>query len=518
MKLKNAIYLKTTIQHFETKLKIIQHWLNVPVLIGAITISGGGCLFLTWGITSTGVSSQLSSTEQLNQLVLIAIENLSIVPSLFVLWMGALLVLSLNEMIVSITPNKVEIKQGPIIRPIKESLNSHQVKSIYIQAKGNPSQPEKKHHYNIYATTSRSEHPQRLFSHLKEQKKAEWLKQEIERLLAMKSDKADIFYSWVGLEEKYNLNLNLEKGERQASGVYHGYDLHVETFSKITRSNNILLTLSGDKLTAQTALPILLNTDTPLDLTPKDLLSLFSPSRPEAGYFLKGSTKFDKETIIYEQKEIEVHFSFLEFLFESFYNLLEAYPHIIRLGGEAVNVLMDIATHRQHPFKAVAAQLLKDIATNTHTQLKPHLSTLLCARCLTRLSPHPIKLRFQQMEYYGCRTCAQSQQFIGAAYVVAILDNQTQAEISQKRKATYVNWLPRRTLFDFNHVEIIQATDEEVERFVVQVGNDTDPYRKNHYQTLPYFIDPHCHLSPNSLRVLDNVFGEGTQGRWEEMD
>jgi hypothetical protein len=29
-------------------------------------------------------------------------------------------------------------------------------------------------------------------------------------------------------------------------------------------------------------------------------------------------------------------------------------------------------------------------------------------------------------------------------------------------------------LFDFDRVEIQQATDEEVERFAVQVGNDTD--------------------------------------------
>ena len=56
-------------------------------------------------------------------------------------------------------------------------------------------------------------------------------------------------------------------------------------------------------------------------------------------------------------------------------------------------------------------------------------------------------------------------------------------------------------------MEIIQATDEEVERFAVQVGNDTDPYREPRYEQMQCSVDPKCQLSENTLRILESIFG-----------
>jgi hypothetical protein len=75
-----------------------------------------------------------------------------------------------------------------------------------------------------------------------------------------------------------------------------------------------------------------------------------------------------------------------------------------------------------------------------------------------------------------------------------------------------VNWLARRTLFDFNQVEIIQATDEDVERFAVQVGNDTDPVRQPRYAQMQCFIASQCRLSEKFLRVLQIMFGQVENG------
>jgi hypothetical protein len=69
-----------------------------------------------------------------------------------------------------------------------------------------------------------------------------------------------------------------------------------------------------------------------------------------------------------------------------------------------------------------------------------------------------------------------------------------------------VNWLAQQRLFDFDRVEIIQATDEDVERFAMQVGNDTDPVRQTRYAHIPCLIAPDCRLSENSLRILRNFF------------
>jgi len=57
-------------------------------------------------------------------------------------------------------------------------------------------------------------------------------------------------------------------------------------------------------------------------------------------------------------------------------------------------------------------------------------------------------------------------------------------------------------------VNIIQATDEEVERFAVQVGNDIDPFRKPRYKEMPCLIDTDCDLSENTWRILQQMFGQ----------
>ncbi len=70
-----------------------------------------------------------------------------------------------------------------------------------------------------------------------------------------------------------------------------------------------------------------------------------------------------------------------------------------------------------------------------------------------------------------------------------------------------VNWLARRTLFDFDEIEIVRATDEDVERFVVQAGNDTDEFRQSRYREMSCKIVLDCRLSGNTLRILKNTFG-----------
>lgn len=56
-------------------------------------------------------------------------------------------------------------------------------------------------------------------------------------------------------------------------------------------------------------------------------------------------------------------------------------------------------------------------------------------------------------------------------------------------------------------MEIIQATDEDVERFAIQVGNDTDSSRQGNYAKMPYTLNKDCQLSENTKRVLDSMFG-----------
>jgi hypothetical protein len=79
-----------------------------------------------------------------------------------------------------------------------------------------------------------------------------------------------------------------------------------------------------------------------------------------------------------------------------------------------------------------------------------------------------------------------------------------------------VNWFRRDSLFDFDRVELVQANDEEVERFAVRVGNDTDPVRSPRYGQMACLIGPDCRPSENTWRILQSQFGE--VGRLEEGD
>ena len=89
-----------------------------------------------------------------------------------------------------------------------------------------------------------------------------------------------------------------------------------------------------------------------------------------------------------------------------------------------------------------------------------------------------------------------------------MLDSDLALEKFQQNGILRVNWLEHRHLFDFDEVQIVQATDEDVERFAVQVGNDTDPTRKPRYPKMRCVILPECKLSENTMRILERMFGE----------
>jgi hypothetical protein len=111
--------------------------------------------------------------------------------------------------------------------------------------------------------------------------------------------------------------------------------------------------------------------------------------------------------------------------------------------------------------------------------------------------------------YYGCRICGQSREYFYLPQgVVAVLDTSWGKVQAEEDGLLQVNWLIHRTLFDFDRIKIIQATDEDVERFAVQVGNDTDPFRRLRYQQMSCVVGSECRLSENTIRILERMFGQ----------
>ncbi len=156
----------------------------------------------------------------------------------------------------------------------------------------------------------------------------------------------------------------------------------------------------------------------------------------------------------------------------------------------------------------MATQLLRDIVRETTIRIQANAFNLLCPNCLVYCAPRKIIVKgLNTAYYYGCRDCGQSQTFLPIeGSVRGVLDDQMMAETIREGPHIRINWLRRRILFDFDEVEIINATDEDVERFAVQVGNDTNPIRQPHYKNMRCVVSLDCRLSENTMRILQQMF------------
>ena len=179
---------------------------------------------------------------------------------------------------------------------------------------------------------------------------------------------------------------------------------------------------------------------------------------------------------------------------------------LVACGGLAVASLAEIAGRVSSPMRGTATRLLHSIEMETTYNLADKADTLLCPTCLTRCIRHQVQVSSElTTSFYGCRTCSQSREFL-EGNVVAVLDANTTDDVDVS-DTIRINWLARRELFDFDSVEIVQAGDEDIERFAVQVGNDTDPFRQRHYKTMSCKVAPGCDLSENTVKILQRMFG-----------
>jgi hypothetical protein len=182
---------------------------------------------------------------------------------------------------------------------------------------------------------------------------------------------------------------------------------------------------------------------------------------------------------------------------------------LVARGGEAVEALLKPAGDSEHPLWRMAIWILGSIEQDTANRFAWRLSHVYCPTCLALFDKRPVDVSLGvSFAYCGCRLCGQSQKSL---YIpegsVAVLDTAGTELQSLENGLLRVNWLLRRELFDFDRVEIRRATDEDVERFAVQVGNDTDPFRRARYKQVSCLIDARCHLAENTLRILRHIFG-----------
>ena len=215
----------------------------------------------------------------------------------------------------------------------------------------------------------------------------------------------------------------------------------------------------------------------------------------------------DAQELYYEQPQIETDSARLQAIFDTVFALAGCYAQIIDLGGPAIDPLHQMMEVGSAGLQTTITQLMRGIALKTTSHLGQQFDRLFCPHCLARFVTHTCRLSaMSSIQYVGCRLCRQSRTH-WSGQVIAVLDQRNSEPHRFKDGAIHINWLTHRTLFDFDAVEIIRASDEAVERFAVQVGNDTDPFRRSRYQGMTCKIRQSAGLSANSIRILRQTFG-----------
>lgn len=178
-------------------------------------------------------------------------------------------------------------------------------------------------------------------------------------------------------------------------------------------------------------------------------------------------------------------------------------------GGQAVRSLYALIHAGPPTLSETARWLLLSIEADSTQRLGAEAARLLCPDCLVHCYRHKTE-GDPAISFYGCRTCRRSYEFEAQwQEVVAVLDDQMMVDRMVQGSSLRINWFRFQDPFDFDRVEIIRADDETIERFAVEIGNDTDPVRAPTYQTMPCTVT--CPLSGNTLRILERIFGEVTE-------
>ncbi len=308
-------------------------------------------------------------------------------------------------------------------------------------------------------------------------------------------------YAWRHFAQSHNLTFGWGTfwgGGASVKGDYNGYQLTLKTIRK---------EMTYTQFSLGAAQPAVIAVDEPQPepeyADPVASLQFVVPQTLTEPI----TTEANGQGLHYAQREIITASTTLENIFNILINILEIYPHIVALGGKSVAGLQEIMANPRQPLYQVASQLLADIETETTARLGQRYQHLLCTECLVRYAPVQTKISpLESITYYACPHCFESQVFF-AGSVTAVLDQQNPAKLWQDGEALHINWSIDRQLFDFDAISIINATDEDVERFAVQLGNDTDPIRQAKYPEMTCHVVPECQLSENTMRILKRTFG-----------
>jgi len=133
------------------------------------------------------------------------------------------------------------------------------------------------------------------------------------------------------------------------------------------------------------------------------------------------------------------------------------------------------------------------------------LTNLYCERDLVMFEKRLAKSGLlANVPYPVCPACGYASHAVECSRLVLVLDSNRAYDTSLNDDTLRVNWLVRGELFDFHEIEIAQAGDEEVQRFLGLLRSDH--HLQGRCKALPCRVSKQCRFSENTRRLLMNTF------------
>jgi len=111
-----------------------------------------------------------------------------------------------------------------------------------------------------------------------------------------------------------------------------------------------------------------------------------------------------------------------------------------------------------------------------------------------------------------CRVCGGDKRYEGVKEIVALLDNHGGSYPQQNGAVLRVNWLAKKLPFDFDRVEVVAATDTEVEEFVRQMRYQAELPIQKRLPKMQCIVNAQCRFErENTMTLLRQTFGSVTK-------
>ncbi|MEM7030494.1 MAG: hypothetical protein AAF629_13070 [Chloroflexota bacterium] len=184
---------------------------------------------------------------------------------------------------------------------------------------------------------------------------------------------------------------------------------------------------------------------------------------------------------------------------------------LLHLGGEAIPGLLQLVHSKEIiQLRQTAVWVLRNIGLETSHRIANQAKNLICLRCITHCKRHKVSLsRWETVSYYGCRSCHNSREIIERpAKIIALLDSSLTNAPQATATIFRINWFQQKMILDFDAVEIQQASDQDIETFLLEIQNRQVSSGRSDFKKMACYVSSECHLADNTINLLHHTFGQ----------